>query len=159
MITSLPFAQLFSPQSRNPNSSFIPQSTAEFRFIRGFQAKRNAGKPKPRRRRHGSRGRTVPLDLDRGTFEDLQYWCIFRRTVQHAPDDDPAWSVRRPHLTAQMRFLDPDVLGLQEALPHQVVEMAAEAVLGPLTRDDRLIDGQAIRSALGAAGVPGRDPR
>lgn len=42
-----------------------------------------------------------------------------------APDDDPAWSVRRPHLTAQMRFLDPDVLGLQEALPHQVVEMAA----------------------------------
>lgn len=41
----------------------------------------------------------------------------------------------------------------------QVVELAAEAVLGPLTRDDRLIDGQSIRAALGAAGVPGRDPR
>ncbi len=42
-----------------------------------------------------------------------------------ARDDDPAWSVRGPHLTAQIQFLDPDVLGLQEALPHQVVEVAA----------------------------------
>lgn len=31
------------------------------------------------------------------------------------PSDDPAWVERRPHMAAQIAFLDPDILGVQEA--------------------------------------------
>jgi endonuclease/exonuclease/phosphatase family metal-dependent hydrolase len=41
-----------------------------------------------------------------------------------AAADDPGWTVRRPHLVAQLVFLDADLIGVQEALPHQVVHMA-----------------------------------
>ncbi|HEY0600569.1 endonuclease/exonuclease/phosphatase family protein [Brevundimonas sp.] len=40
------------------------------------------------------------------------------------PADNPPWSERRPHLANQIAFLDPDLLGLQEALPHQVAYLA-----------------------------------
>jgi endonuclease/exonuclease/phosphatase family metal-dependent hydrolase len=36
------------------------------------------------------------------------------------PSDNPLWSDRRTHMADQIAFLDPDLLGLQEALPHQV---------------------------------------
>lgn len=31
------------------------------------------------------------------------------------PSDDPAWVERRPHMAAQIAFLNPDILGVQEA--------------------------------------------
>ena len=41
------------------------------------------------------------------------------------PSDDPPWPVRAPHLAAQVAFLDADIVGLQEALPHMVDALAA----------------------------------
>ncbi|ATQ43905.1 endonuclease/exonuclease/phosphatase family protein [Caulobacter mirabilis] len=41
------------------------------------------------------------------------------------PDDRPDWPARRPHLIAQIRFLAPDILGVQEALPHMVEQMTS----------------------------------
>lgn len=38
--------------------------------------------------------------------------------------DNPAWPERRPHLINQVRFLDPDLLGVQEALPSMVANLA-----------------------------------
>lgn len=40
------------------------------------------------------------------------------------PDDVPDWNQRRPHMLDQILFLNPDILGLQEALPHMVAQMA-----------------------------------
>ena len=40
------------------------------------------------------------------------------------PSDNPLWSERSPHMADQIAFLDPDLLGLQEALPHQVDYLA-----------------------------------
>lgn len=42
------------------------------------------------------------------------------------PSDNPLWSERRERMADQIAFLDPDVLGLQEALPHQVDFLAAQ---------------------------------
>ncbi|HYC97485.1 endonuclease/exonuclease/phosphatase family protein [Brevundimonas sp.] len=42
------------------------------------------------------------------------------------PSDNPLWSERRPHMADQIAFLDPDLLGLQEALPHQVAWLAEQ---------------------------------
>jgi len=39
-------------------------------------------------------------------------------------DGENAWPNRKEHLFSQLAFYEPDVLGIQEALPHQVVEMA-----------------------------------
>lgn len=36
------------------------------------------------------------------------------------PADTPPWSARRPQMAGQIAFFDPDLLGLQEALPAQV---------------------------------------
>lgn len=38
--------------------------------------------------------------------------------------DTPAWPERRPHLINQIRFHDPDLLGVQEALPAMVANLA-----------------------------------
>jgi len=43
-----------------------------------------------------------------------------------SPTDNPPWSERRPHMAAQIAFLDPDLLGLQEAQPHQVGYLAEQ---------------------------------
>ncbi len=40
--------------------------------------------------------------------------------------DNPTWSERRPHMAAQIAFLDPDLLGVQEAQPHQVAFLAEQ---------------------------------
>lgn len=40
------------------------------------------------------------------------------------PGDIPNWEQRRPHLLDQILFLEPDILGVQEALPHMVAQMA-----------------------------------
>ncbi len=40
-------------------------------------------------------------------------------------DGENAWPTRKEFLFAQLAFYEPDVLGIQEALPHQVLEMAA----------------------------------
>lgn len=42
------------------------------------------------------------------------------------PSDDPLWSERREPMADQIAFLDPDLLGLQEALPHQVDYLAEQ---------------------------------
>ena len=39
-------------------------------------------------------------------------------------DGENAWPNRKEFLYAQLAFYEPDVLGIQEALPHQVLEMA-----------------------------------
>ena len=49
------------------------------------------------------------------------------------PSDNPLWSDRREPMADQIAFLDPDLLGLQEALPHQVDFLA-----GQLPRYERL---------------------
>jgi endonuclease/exonuclease/phosphatase family metal-dependent hydrolase len=36
------------------------------------------------------------------------------------PADNPTWVERRPHMAAQIAFLDPDLLGVQEAQPHMI---------------------------------------
>lgn len=41
-------------------------------------------------------------------------------------DDRPNWGTRRPHMAAQVRFFAPDILGVQEALPHMVDGLAAD---------------------------------
>jgi endonuclease/exonuclease/phosphatase family metal-dependent hydrolase len=43
------------------------------------------------------------------------------------PDDVPNWTQRRPHMARQIAFFDPDVLGVQEALPHMVAYLAEQA--------------------------------
>lgn len=45
------------------------------------------------------------------------------------PSDDPTWVERRPHMAAQIAFVDPDLLGVQEAQPH-MVEYLAERLPG-----------------------------
>lgn len=40
--------------------------------------------------------------------------------------DQPSWSERSPHMARQIAFFDPDLLGLQEALPHQVDFLATQ---------------------------------
>ncbi|GLK49188.1 exonuclease-endonuclease-phosphatase protein [Brevundimonas intermedia] len=42
-------------------------------------------------------------------------------------DDVPNWTQRRPHMARQIAFFDPDVLGVQEALPHMVAYLAEQA--------------------------------
>ncbi|MFT3996092.1 MAG: endonuclease/exonuclease/phosphatase family protein [Asticcacaulis sp.] len=42
------------------------------------------------------------------------------------PDDRPNWRERRPHMSAQIRFFAPDILGVQEALPHMVDGLAVD---------------------------------
>lgn len=44
-----------------------------------------------------------------------------------APDDTPNWAQRRPHMARQIAFFDPDVLGVQEALPPMVAYLAEQA--------------------------------
>lgn len=44
-----------------------------------------------------------------------------------APSDTPDWSQRRPHMARQIAFLDPDVLGVQEALLPMVAWLAAQS--------------------------------
>jgi endonuclease/exonuclease/phosphatase family metal-dependent hydrolase len=41
-----------------------------------------------------------------------------------AVDSENAWSYRKDYFAAQIRFYEPDVLGIQEALPHQVFDIA-----------------------------------
>ncbi len=59
--------------------------------------------------------------------------------------DNPAWPERRPHLINQIRFLDPDLLGVQEALPSMVMSLAENlpdhAHYG-VGRDDGLAAGE-----------------
>ena len=58
------------------------------------------------------------------------------------PSDNPLWTERRGPMAGQIAFLDPDLLGLQEALPHQVAFLA-ERLPGydhyGLGRDDGLV--------------------
>ena len=58
------------------------------------------------------------------------------------PSDNPLWSDRREPMADQIAFLDPDLLGVQEAQPHQVLYLA-EQLPGydhyGLGRDDGLV--------------------
>ncbi len=42
-----------------------------------------------------------------------------------AVDGENAWPLRKEYLTSQIRFYEPDIFGVQEATPNQVVEMSA----------------------------------
>lgn len=42
-----------------------------------------------------------------------------------ASDGENAWPNRKDFFNSQIRFYSPDILGIQEALPHQVTEIAA----------------------------------
>jgi endonuclease/exonuclease/phosphatase family metal-dependent hydrolase len=42
------------------------------------------------------------------------------------PTDNPTWLERRPHMAAQIAFLDPDLLGVQEAQPAMVDYLAGQ---------------------------------
>jgi len=42
-----------------------------------------------------------------------------------AVDGENAWPLRKEYLTSQILFYEPDILGVQEATPNQVVEMSA----------------------------------
>ncbi len=42
-----------------------------------------------------------------------------------AVDGENAWPFRKEYMTSQIRFYEPDILGVQEATPNQVVEMSA----------------------------------
>lgn len=42
------------------------------------------------------------------------------------PTDNPTWIERRPHMARQIAFLDPDLLGVQEAQPAMVDWLAAQ---------------------------------
>lgn len=58
------------------------------------------------------------------------------------PSDNPLWSERREPMADQIAFLDPDLLGLQEALPHQVDFLAGALPAYDrygLGRDDGLV--------------------
>ncbi|HYD26581.1 endonuclease/exonuclease/phosphatase family protein [Brevundimonas sp.] len=59
------------------------------------------------------------LAHDPAAFRVMSYNIRF-----DGPTDNPTWLERRPHMAAQIAFLDPDLLGLQEALPHQVGYLA-----------------------------------
>lgn len=39
-------------------------------------------------------------------------------------DGENAWPYRKDFLTSQIHFYEPDILGIQEALPNQVVDIA-----------------------------------
>ncbi|MGB4959419.1 MAG: endonuclease/exonuclease/phosphatase family protein [Saprospiraceae bacterium] len=41
-----------------------------------------------------------------------------------ASDGENRWSQRKDYFISQVKFYEPDVMGIQEALPHQVTEMA-----------------------------------
>ena len=45
--------------------------------------------------------------------------------LDFAGDGEDAWPHRRDKLVAQLQFYAPAILGIQEALPHQVTELAA----------------------------------
>ncbi|HYC75392.1 endonuclease/exonuclease/phosphatase family protein [Brevundimonas sp.] len=57
---------------------------------------------------------------DPASFRVMSYNIRF-----DGPSDNPPWSERSPHMADQIAFLDPDLLGLQEAQPHQVRYLAA----------------------------------
>ncbi|KAF2512565.1 endonuclease/exonuclease/phosphatase family protein [Flavobacterium foetidum] len=42
-----------------------------------------------------------------------------------ASDGDNAWTNRKDYFTSQIRFYSPDIFGVQEALPNQVLEIAS----------------------------------
>jgi endonuclease/exonuclease/phosphatase family metal-dependent hydrolase len=58
---------------------------------------------------------------DPGSFRVMSYNIRF-----DGPSDNPLWTERRPHMADQIAFLDPDLLGLQEALPHQAAWLAEQ---------------------------------
>lgn len=47
----------------------------------------------------------------------------FNLRFDHPPDGEHAWPNRRDRVAALIRFHHPDLLGVQEALPHQVTEL------------------------------------
>ncbi|CAN7357389.1 endonuclease/exonuclease/phosphatase family protein [Brevundimonas sp. LjRoot202] len=82
---------------------------------------------------------TAPAALagDPASFRVMSYNIRF-----DGPSDNPLWSERSPHMADQIAFLDPDLLGLQEALPHQVEYLAEQLPALDhygLGRDDGLV--------------------
>lgn len=58
------------------------------------------------------------------------------------PTDNPTWAERRPHMARQIAFLDPDLLGVQEAQPAMVEYLADQLPAYDrygLGRDDGLV--------------------
>lgn len=58
------------------------------------------------------------------------------------PSDNPTWTERRPHMADQIAFLDPDLLGVQEAQPAMIDYLAEQLPDWDrygLGRDDGLI--------------------
>jgi endonuclease/exonuclease/phosphatase family metal-dependent hydrolase len=77
------------------------------------------------------------LAHDPASFRVMSYNIRF-----DGPTDTPPWSERRQPMAGQIAFLDPDLLGLQEALPHQVSYLAEQLPAYDrygLGRDDGLI--------------------
>jgi endonuclease/exonuclease/phosphatase family metal-dependent hydrolase len=52
-------------------------------------------------------------------------WAMSYNIRYDNPEDRPDWRTRRVAMVDQIRFYDPDILGLQEALPAMVTELAA----------------------------------
>lgn len=82
---------------------------------------------------------TAPAALagDPATVRVMSYNIRF-----DGPSDNPLWSERREPMADQIAFLDPDLLGLQEAQPHQVLYLAEQLPAYDhygLGRDDGLV--------------------
>lgn len=58
---------------------------------------------------------------DPGSFRVMSY-----NIRVDVPTDNPAWTERRPHMARQIAFLDPDILGVQEAQPAMVDWLAEQ---------------------------------
>ena len=64
---------------------------------------------------------TGAMTGDPATFRVMSY-----NIRVDVPTDNPTWTERRPHMARQIAFLDPDLLGVQEAQPAMVDWLAAQ---------------------------------
>lgn len=66
----------------------------------------------------------LPVTAARGAQADRALWVMSYNIRYDNPDDRPDWRARRGPMVEQVRFFAPDILGLQEALPAMVDDLA-----------------------------------
>lgn len=66
----------------------------------------------------------LPITAARGAQADRALWVMSYNIRYDNPDDRPDWRARRGPMVEQVRFFRPDILGLQEALPAMVDDLA-----------------------------------
>ncbi|MDY6922726.1 MAG: endonuclease/exonuclease/phosphatase family protein [Pseudomonadota bacterium] len=67
----------------------------------------------------------VPAAAMAATGDPAEFRVMSYNIRFDGPSDNPLWNDRRGPMADQIAFLDPDLLGLQEALPHQADWLAA----------------------------------